>query len=123
PRAIAMLARAASGLTRRINILADKSLLCAFTENSHAITDRQVRAAIADSEFARTRTSGRPALYVGAALAAGLLAGAAVQWWISAPAPQVPRPAPIAAPDAAPAAPAPLAVLPEAPVQPQAAPE
>src|ERR1700752_4751248 len=53
PRAVRLIARASGGLTRRINILADKSLLAAFTENTHAITDRHVRAAVADSEFAR----------------------------------------------------------------------
>jgi MSHA biogenesis protein MshM len=118
PRAIAMLARAADGLTRRINILADKSLLSAFTENSHAITDRQVRAAIADSEFARARKSRRPALYIGAALAAGLLAGAAVQWWMSRPAAPSSQPAPMESLAAAPAAPLPLAALPEPPAEP-----
>jgi len=51
PRAVARLARASDGLTRRINILADKSLLAAFTEDTHAVTPRHVRAAIADSEF------------------------------------------------------------------------
>ena len=38
PRAVRLIARASGGLTRRINILADKSLLAAFTENTHAIT-------------------------------------------------------------------------------------
>ena len=42
------------GLTRRINILADKALLSAFTENGHAVTPRHVRAAVRDSEFATT---------------------------------------------------------------------
>ena len=51
-RRAALIARASDGLTRRINILADKALLAAFTENTHAITDRHVRAAVADSEFA-----------------------------------------------------------------------
>ena len=71
PRAVRRVARASGGLTRRINILADKSLLAAYTENTHAITDRQVRAAIADSEFAAPRKSVRPFLYVVGAAAAG----------------------------------------------------
>ena len=58
PRAVNLIARAASGLTRRINILADKSLLAAFTDDTHGVGERQVRAAIRDSEFARL---GRPA--------------------------------------------------------------
>ena len=78
--ALVRVARASGGLTRRINILADKSLLAAFTQNVHAVTERHVRAAIADSEFARLRRPWRPAAYAGAALAAGVLIGAAVHW-------------------------------------------
>ncbi len=51
PSAIAAIARASSGLTRRINVLSDKSLLAAFAANTHAVTPRQVRAAVADSDF------------------------------------------------------------------------
>jgi len=80
PGALARVARASGGLTRRINILADKSLLAAFTQNVHAVTERHVRAAIADSEFARLRKPWRPAVYAGVALAAGVLIGAAVHW-------------------------------------------
>lgn len=111
PRAVALIARAASGLTRRINILADKSLLSAFTENSHAVADRQVRAAIADSEFAVVRKPSRPAAIIGAAVAAGLLAGAAIQWSLSSR--PVPATAPLPASARVPtAAPAPAAALP-----------
>jgi type II secretory pathway predicted ATPase ExeA len=105
PRAVTLIARAASGLTRRINILADKSLLSAFTENSHAVADRQVRAAIADSEFAAVRKPRRPAAFIGAALAGGLLAGAAIQWLVSS------RPVPVSAPASSPA-PAPARAVP-----------
>jgi MSHA biogenesis protein MshM len=81
PRAVARIARASGGLTRRINILADKSLLAAYTENTHAITERQVRAAVADSEFAAPkRRALRPLAYLAAAAAAGAVIGAAVQW-------------------------------------------
>jgi MSHA biogenesis protein MshM len=80
-RAAALIARASGGLTRRINILADKSLLAAYTENAHAITPRQARAAVRDSEFAAApRTATRPAVYLGAALAAGIAIGAGLQW-------------------------------------------
>jgi hypothetical protein len=61
-----------------------------------------VRAAIADAEFTRVSKPRRPALYVGAALAAGVLIGAAVQWLL-APGPSRPPPAPLAAAVAAPA--------------------
>ena len=128
--AISLMTRAASGLTRRINILADKSLLSAFTENAHAVADRQVRAAIADSEFAAVRRPRRAALFVGgAALAAGVLIGAAVQWMMSShespaaaaqaptkPAPPPTQPAPAAAAPVAAAQPAPVAPAQPAPV-------
>jgi MSHA biogenesis protein MshM len=99
PRAVRLIARASGGLTRRINILADKSLLAAYTENTHAIAPRHVRAAIADSEFAAARKP-RLAVYVAAAAAAGLGIGAAAQWImtpLAPPAVPTPSPAKIAA--------------------------
>lgn len=51
PGAIRKIARASNGLMRRINILADKAMLAAFTENSHIVTARHVSAAVRDSEF------------------------------------------------------------------------
>ncbi len=92
PRAVRRVARASGGLTRRINILADKSLLAAYTENTHAITDRHVRAAVADSEFAAPRRA-RPAAYVAAAALAGLAIGAASHWIVGS-GPPAPPPAP-----------------------------
>ena len=87
-RAVSLATRASGGLTRRINILADKALLAAFTENTHAVTDRHVRAAVADSEFAasaRLRAGARAPLYAGFALAAGIAIGAAIPLQFSAP--------------------------------------
>ena len=110
PRAVRMVSRASGGLTRRINILADKSLLSAYTENTHAIIDRHVRAAIADTEFAPSSRSLRPLLWVGAAALAGLAVGASTQWFVNPP------PAP-------PPAPAPAAVVSAPAVQPAPAPE
>ena len=130
PRAVRRVARASGGLTRRINILADKSLLAAYTESTHAITDRHVRAAVADSEFAAPR-SARPAAYVVAAALAGLAIGAASQWIVRSGAPPAAPPAaalqapaaptPAAAPAAEPAQPDPeptREVLPESPAEP-----
>jgi MSHA biogenesis protein MshM len=80
-RSVAMIAKAASGLTRRVNILADKSLLAAFSENRHAVTAREARAAIRDSEFGRLVTEdGRrsPFVYGLLALLIGLTAGVAL---------------------------------------------
>jgi type II secretory pathway predicted ATPase ExeA len=86
PRAVSLIARASGGLNRRINILADKALLAAFTESAHAVTDKHVRAAVADSEFAAVvrRAAPRAAVIAGAALAAGIALGAAVPWLIAA---------------------------------------
>jgi type II secretory pathway predicted ATPase ExeA len=43
--------RYSNGLTRRINILADKSMLAAFSEGSHTVTSTHVKSAAQDSEF------------------------------------------------------------------------
>ncbi len=51
PRAIQLISNASEGLTRRINILADKALLSAFSENRHLIDSRQIKAAIRDAQF------------------------------------------------------------------------
>jgi len=90
-RAATLIARASGGLTRRINILADKSLLSAYTDATHAVTPRQARAAIRDSEFAGAGPRAtRPVAFLGAALAAGVALGAGVQWML-VPVPQEPR--------------------------------
>lgn len=92
-RAARLLAKASGGLTRRINILADKALLAAYSETTHAVTDRHVKAAIADSEFAASPGGRalRPAALVALAAALGVAAGAGIQWLLSEPqAPLVP---------------------------------
>lgn len=43
-----------AGLTRRMNILADKSMLAAFSEGSHTVTPTHVKSAAQDSEFKKT---------------------------------------------------------------------
>jgi type II secretory pathway predicted ATPase ExeA len=95
-RAANRIARASGGLTRRINILADKSLLAAYSEAAHAVTERHAKAAVADSEFdsAGGRRSWRPLALAAAGLAMGLVLGAAIQWLlVAAPVPSVPAPA------------------------------
>jgi len=42
-----------NGLLRRINIIADKILLSAFSESTHSLTSRHVIAAVNDSDFSR----------------------------------------------------------------------
>ena len=46
-----------AGLTRRMNILADKSMLAAFSEGSHTVTSRHVKSAAQDSEFKKAVNS------------------------------------------------------------------
>ncbi len=59
PAVINAIAKASQGLTRRINLIADKCLLAAFSENTHSIKLKHVRAAVRDSEFAYQRRSRR----------------------------------------------------------------
>ena len=49
--AVREISRVSLGLTRRINIIADKALLAAFSEQTHEITPRHVLAAAMDAEF------------------------------------------------------------------------
>jgi len=118
PQAVARVARASGGLTRRINILADKSLLAAFGEGAHGVTLKQVRAAIDDSEFAPRWRGPRSLAVAGAVGAAGVLIGLAAFWMLGRePAPASPGPA-VAASKAAPAP----AAVPQAPPPPAPAP-
>ena len=74
--AIQRISRASEGLTRRINIIADKALLSAFTENRQQIDDRQAQAAIRDAEFNPIADHpGRPAIWLVAAVLAALIGG------------------------------------------------
>jgi MSHA biogenesis protein MshM len=51
--AIKLLSQTAEGLVRRVNVLADKALLAAFSENVYQVRPKHVRSAIADSEFSQ----------------------------------------------------------------------
>jgi MSHA biogenesis protein MshM len=96
--AVKRIATASGGLTRRINILADKALLAAYTGGEHLIGRRQVDAAIRDADYSLPR-DWRPWL---AAAGLGLLLALAVWRWSPAPA----APTAPATPAAATAAPA-----------------
>ncbi len=82
PRVIAAVARASRGLTRRVNLIADKALLVAFSENTHTIVLKHVKAAVRDSAFGsyeprRSRFRLGPALLLialGVSLGIGLFA-------------------------------------------------
>jgi type II secretory pathway predicted ATPase ExeA/septal ring-binding cell division protein DamX len=60
--AIRLISEASEGLTRRINILADKALLAAFADGGYQILPKHVSAAIADSEFTRVKAGPRMGL-------------------------------------------------------------
>lgn len=49
--AVRALAKASRGLMRRLNILADKAMLAAYSADERTVTARHVRAALIDSEF------------------------------------------------------------------------
>lgn len=118
--AIKLITAASQGITRRINVLADKALLAAFSENTHNILPKHIKAAIEDSEFAPPAKAevlkkigiGIALIGVGVALGAGWqhLAGNPPQPETTAPAPQPvaattpqPAPAPVAKEKPAPA--------------------
>jgi len=82
PPAMKLISHSSQGLTRRINILADKSLLAAFADGTHQVTAKHARAAVRDSEFGRTRFGVPNAWwFVAAGLAAGLLVGVGLHLW------------------------------------------
>ena len=112
PRAVAMISKAASGLTRRVNILADKSMLAAFTESKHFISTPQVRAAIRDSDFGRLLDDRphKPFVIAASTLLAGLLLGIGLHWFLTRQSDETPPPAPRSV--RAPAAPPPTSAQP-----------
>ena len=56
--ALKLIAKSSEGLTRRLNILADKCLLAAYAEGVYGITRKQAGAAIRDSGFAPLGSAG-----------------------------------------------------------------
>ncbi len=103
-RAIEMIARISEGLSRRINILADKALLAAYSGGSHQVDAAEVKIAEQDARFApiqqKAASAVTPLLKLALAVLATLAVGAlAFALW--------PRPAATATPPPAPAASAP----------------
>jgi type II secretory pathway predicted ATPase ExeA len=79
--ALKLIASASNGLMRRVNILADKSLLAAFVEDTHDIEARHVQAAMRDSEIKPVRPLPDKKILMGGVAAAMLLSGLA-GWWL-----------------------------------------
>ena len=76
PDAIKLIAEASEGLTRRINIYADKTLLAAYADNTHTVTPDHVRAAISDTQIVLPSEKNNRRL--GLAVAASLMVGSVI---------------------------------------------
>jgi MSHA biogenesis protein MshM len=112
---VKLIARASGGLTRRINLIADKALLAAFSENTHTLKVRHIEAALKDSEFSQPTPPSKIAsrgLWVAAAVIAGIAIGAAGYGWLNQH--PDPKPAPVATPIPATKEPAPTVEAPNA---------
>jgi type II secretory pathway predicted ATPase ExeA/septal ring-binding cell division protein DamX len=75
PVVVKRMAQASDGLTRRVNLIADKALLAAFSENTHTVRLKHVEAAVRDSEFSQHE---KPRLKPHYAWSAALLLAGAV---------------------------------------------
>ena len=101
---VKMITRASGGLTRRVNLIADKALLAAFSENTHTLKPRHIDAALRDSEFSHVSVITARAQRYGwmLAAAAGVALGAAgyagYAWFIDQTAPRPVARVPTAAP-------------------------
>jgi len=109
PPALKMIAQSSLGLTRRVNILADKSLLAAFSAGSHQIGPKEIQAAIRDCEFSEAAYGGKTsnkvqARRIAALLGIGALAG--IIWLVAASRNDIGGPAAIAVAPPVPAVPA-----------------
>jgi MSHA biogenesis protein MshM len=98
--AIERIAAVSEGITRRVSILADKAMLAAFAENTHAVTARHVTIAVQDSQFAWSAARRRRAMAASAFGVLALVAGLLLWSWLrpSAGVSQVARTGVLAAP-------------------------
>ncbi len=76
--AIAKIAKISEGLSRRINILADKALLAAYSKGTHQVDMDEIEIAVRDARFTplspHPKNSPKPALWWGAGIAASIVA-------------------------------------------------
>ncbi len=98
-KAIDIIADVSEGLSRRINIVADKALLAAYSSGTHQVDVKEVKTAAQDARFvpiARKPALGLPRLATGqwVALGALLIAALAALFVLMRPAP-LPQEAPI----------------------------
>ena len=106
PAVVNFIAKHAMGLTRRINIIADKTLLAAYSEGTHNITLKHARAAVNDSEFGKlpTQFPWRMAAVIVLSIIATLGLGYALKTYQPTPSAAVPSVTPSPKPPAANAA-------------------
>ena len=79
--ALKTLYRVSRGIPRLVNILAHKSLMAAFGEGRHAIENRHVKLAVADTESVSEAASAPPFVkYIAAAIATMLVSAGAFFW-------------------------------------------
>jgi type II secretory pathway predicted ATPase ExeA len=122
PEVLRIIAEASEGLTRRINIFADKTLLAAFAAGTHTPTADHARAAVNDMQIVMMAQRDSPRRLALAA-AAGVLAGVAIGFALARlSSPEAPRAVAATPPAAqlAPAAPpaAPVATAASSPIAP-----
>ncbi|HEX3098770.1 MAG TPA: AAA family ATPase [Usitatibacter sp.] len=86
--ALRLIAEASEGLTRRINIYADKTLLAAFASGTHTVSADHARAAISDTQIVVNRRASprRLAVVAGGALAVGAALGFGIAQMMAPPA-------------------------------------
>jgi type II secretory pathway predicted ATPase ExeA len=89
PEVLRIINEASEGLTRRINIYADKTLLAAFAGGTHSVTADHARAAVTDTQIVLARRESPRRLAAAAALgvAAGIVIGFTLAQFVGAPSP------------------------------------
>jgi len=105
PEALKIIAEASEGLTRRINIYADKTLLAAFAAGTHTVTADHARAAVSDTQIvvaAAPASQRRMGVVAALGIAFGVALGFGLAQFVQAPSPApavaAVKPAPVAAP-------------------------
>ncbi len=107
PMLVARITRLSGGLSRRINVLADKTLLAAYAEQTHTLTAAHLDAAARDADTPDATRRPTPPRWI--AISAGLVAALGLLGWLAwqglgdtAPSTTPTLAAPPAAPPAAP---------------------
>jgi hypothetical protein len=89
PEALRIIADASEGLTRRINIYADKTLLAAFASGTHTVSADHARAAVMDTQVVMTRRDSprRMATVLALGIAIGVALGFLLSQFVQSPSP------------------------------------